>query len=68
MFELYCVEITEQLMGLSENLCCKCYTMITVDKTDSTEMQFKGKETSLDKFGTHRNEVTMSSSRIEADG
>lgn len=41
--------------------------MSAVDKIDSTEVQFRGKKTSLDKFRSCH-EKTMVSSRMEADG
>lgn len=42
--------------------------MIAVDKRESTEVHLKSKETSLDKFGSCHHEITMASSRVEADG
>lgn len=68
MFESYSVGTMEQLQGLSKSLCCISYTMIVVDKRESTEVHLKSKETSLDKFGSCRHEITMVSSRMEADG
>lgn len=50
------------MKGLSQRICAvKRYGMTAVNKMDSTKVQFRGRETSLE-------EITVASNKLEADG
>lgn len=49
--EAHWIRTKEQLKGLSQRICAvKRYGTTAVNKMDSTKVQFRGRETSLDKF------------------